>query len=100
MANVKHKQNSKFQDFGDMTLRGDKGFGYVRLDWFTPDGLATWGDGRLLFWVLTATWSFESMWMWQGERREQSLCGRREAAEVYRLPQCEVAVWTTIVLDV
>jgi hypothetical protein len=20
--------------------------GYVRLDWFTPDGLPTWGDGR------------------------------------------------------
>ena len=30
-----------------MVLRGDKGFGYVRLDWFTPDGLGTWGDGRL-----------------------------------------------------
>ena len=30
-----------------MMLRGDKGFGYVRLDWFTPNGLGTWGDGRL-----------------------------------------------------
>ena len=30
-----------------MMLRGNKGFGYVRLDWFTPDGLGTWGDGRL-----------------------------------------------------
>jgi len=30
-----------------MTLRGDRGFGYVRLDWFTPNGLGTWGDGRL-----------------------------------------------------
>ena len=30
-----------------MVLRGDRGFGYVRLDWFTPDGLGTWGDGRL-----------------------------------------------------
>ena len=28
-------------------LRGDRGLGYVRLDWFTPDGLGTWGDGRL-----------------------------------------------------
>ena len=37
----------QFQDFGDMVLRGDRGFGYVRLDWFTPDGLGTWGDGRL-----------------------------------------------------
>ena len=30
-----------------MVLRGNKGFGYVRLDWFTPRGLGTWGDGRL-----------------------------------------------------
>ena len=28
-------------------LRGNRGLGYVRLDWFTPDGLGTWGDGRL-----------------------------------------------------
>jgi hypothetical protein len=30
-----------------MMLRGDRGLGYVRLDWFTPDALGTWGDGRL-----------------------------------------------------
>ena len=30
-----------------MMLRGNRGTGYVRVDWFTPDGLATWGDGRL-----------------------------------------------------
>ncbi len=47
VANVNHKEKPKFQDFGDMMLRGDRGFGYVRLDWFTPDGLGTWGDGRL-----------------------------------------------------
>ena len=47
VANVRHPGKPHFQDFGDMTLRGDKGFGYVRLDWFTPNGLGTWGDGRL-----------------------------------------------------
>ncbi|MDE1175216.1 MAG: Gfo/Idh/MocA family oxidoreductase [Edaphobacter sp.] len=47
VSNVNHPQKPKFQDFGDMMLRGDRGFGYVRLDWFTPDGLGTWGDGRL-----------------------------------------------------
>ena len=30
-----------------MMLRGNGGTGYVRVDWFTPDGLSTWGDGRL-----------------------------------------------------
>ena len=28
-------------------VRGNEGTGYVRVDWFTPDGLKTWGDGRL-----------------------------------------------------
>lgn len=37
----------QFEDFGDMVLRGNGGTGYVRVDWFTPDGLPTWGDGRL-----------------------------------------------------
>ena len=47
IANVNHPEHPRFQDFGDMVLRGNKGLGYVRLDWFTPDGLGTWGDGRL-----------------------------------------------------
>ena len=47
VANVRHPDHPRFEDFGDMMLRGDKGLGYVRLDWFTPDGLGTWGDGRL-----------------------------------------------------
>lgn len=47
ISNIAHPEHPKFQDFGDMVLRGDKGFGYVRLDWFTPDALGTWGDGRL-----------------------------------------------------
>ena len=47
VANVRHPDFPHFQDFGDMMLRGDRGFGYVRLDWFTPYGLGTWGDGRL-----------------------------------------------------
>ena len=46
-GNVHTPQYPKFQDFGDMMLRGNGGTGYVRVDWFTPDGLPTWGDGRL-----------------------------------------------------
>jgi predicted dehydrogenase len=47
IANVAHPDRPGFQDFGDMLLRGNRGMGYVRLDWFTPEGLGTWGDGRL-----------------------------------------------------
>ncbi len=47
VGNVHHPQYPTFEDFGDMMVRGDGGAGYIRVDWFTPDGLATWGDGRL-----------------------------------------------------
>jgi predicted dehydrogenase len=47
VGNVHHPQYPGLEDFGDVMLRGDKGSGYVRVDWFTPDGLSTWGDGRL-----------------------------------------------------
>ncbi|WP_243852828.1 Gfo/Idh/MocA family protein [Sphingomonas naasensis] len=46
-GNFHNPEHPKFQDFGDMMLNGDGGAGYVRVDWFTPNGLPTWGDGRL-----------------------------------------------------
>ncbi|WP_210496115.1 Gfo/Idh/MocA family protein [Microvirga antarctica] len=36
-----------FQDFGDILLRSEGASGYIRVDWFTADGLSNWGDGRL-----------------------------------------------------
>jgi predicted dehydrogenase len=36
-----------FEDFAELVLATPSVRGYVRLDWFTPDGLPTWGDGRL-----------------------------------------------------
>jgi predicted dehydrogenase len=46
-GNVNFPQYPQFEDFGDMIMTGNGGTGYVRVDWFTPDGLDTWGDGRL-----------------------------------------------------
>ena len=46
-GNVAHSQYPQFEDFGDVTVNGNGGTGYIRVDWFTPDGLKTWGDGRL-----------------------------------------------------
>ena len=37
----------RFEDFGSALLRGDRGTGYARVDWYTPAGLGVWGDGRL-----------------------------------------------------
>ncbi len=46
-GNLTWKDRPGFEDFGDMVATGNGGTGYIRVDWFTPDGLPTWGDGRL-----------------------------------------------------
>lgn len=47
VANYRHPEYPELEDFGDLLVRGDGGTGYIRVDWFTPDGLGTWGDTRL-----------------------------------------------------
>lgn len=47
VGNIHHPQYPQFEDFGDVMVRGNSGTGYIRVDWFTPDGLQTWGDTRL-----------------------------------------------------
>ena len=47
IANYNHPEYPELDDFGDAILVGDNGATqYFRVDWFTPDGLSTWGDGR------------------------------------------------------
>ena len=47
ISNFTCKDHPGIDDFGDCTLKGDNGTtGYFRVDWLTPDGLSTWGDGR------------------------------------------------------
>jgi len=49
VANYDHPQYPELEDFGDAILVGDNGAtGYFRVDWFTPDGLSSWGDGRTI----------------------------------------------------
>jgi len=47
VANYHHPEHPELEDFGEMILEGESCSGYIRVDWFTPDGLDTWGDGRL-----------------------------------------------------
>ncbi|MDR0502491.1 MAG: Gfo/Idh/MocA family oxidoreductase [Treponema sp.] len=47
VANYNHPEYPELEDFGDAALFGDNGAThYFRVDWFTPDGLQMWGDGR------------------------------------------------------
>jgi predicted dehydrogenase len=40
-------EHADFEDFGDATFVADNGAThYLRVDWYTPDGLGAWGDGR------------------------------------------------------
>jgi predicted dehydrogenase len=49
VANHAHPDQPRFEDFGEASLLADNGAtNYVRVDWFTPAGLSTWGDGRLM----------------------------------------------------
>jgi predicted dehydrogenase len=47
VANYANPDKPEFEDFGEASLLGDNGAtNYIRVDWFTPAGLSTWGDGR------------------------------------------------------
>ena len=49
IANYGNPEYPELDDFGDCSITGAKGTtNYFRVDWFTPDGLRTWGDGRTL----------------------------------------------------
>lgn len=45
--NYANPEDPGLQDFGEIALRNESGHAYIRVDWYTPDGLPTWGDGRL-----------------------------------------------------
>ena len=47
VGNYANPSDPELSDFGQIVLRSPHANGYIRVDWFTPDGLPTWGDGRL-----------------------------------------------------
>ncbi len=49
IGNFAHPEYPELDDFGDAVIVGGSGATqYFRVDWFTPDGLRTWGDGRTM----------------------------------------------------
>jgi predicted dehydrogenase len=47
VGNFANPDDKGLQDFGEIALKSDQGHGYIRVDWYTPDALPNWGDGRL-----------------------------------------------------
>ncbi len=48
VANYANPQYPELEDFGEVMVEGNGGTGYIRVDWYTPEGLGVWGDGRLI----------------------------------------------------
>ena len=48
VGNFANPDEPGLQDFGEILLRSENAQGYIRVDWYTPAGLGTWGDGRLM----------------------------------------------------
>ncbi len=49
VGNFANLDTPELEDFGEASLVGDNGTSnYIRVDWFTPAGLRTWGDGRTI----------------------------------------------------
>ncbi|MBM6614636.1 Gfo/Idh/MocA family oxidoreductase [Desemzia sp. RIT804] len=48
VGNFDNPDTPELEDYGDATLVGENGASFIfKVDWFTPDGLSTWGDGRM-----------------------------------------------------
>ncbi len=49
VANYFNQDHPGLDDFGDATLTAENGItGYVRIDWLSPKGIQTWGDGKVV----------------------------------------------------
>jgi predicted dehydrogenase len=78
VGNLAHPERPEFEDFGDALVRGNGGTGYFRVDWFTPDGLAAGGDGRL---TILGTDGFIEV------RKNVDIAGRPGASHVFLVDQ-------------
>jgi predicted dehydrogenase len=80
VGNLHHPTKPGLEDFGDVMLRGNGGTGYIRVDWFTPKGLNTWGDGRL---TILGTDGFIEI------RKNVDIAGREGGSHLFLVDQKE-----------
>src|SRR5699024_1999858 len=50
VGNYNNDNYPELEDYGDASLISENGSTlFLKVDWFTPEGLSTWGDGRVFF---------------------------------------------------
>lgn len=80
VGNLHFPDRAEFEDFGDAMLRSPSGSGYFRVDWFTPGGVASFGDSRL---IVMGTDGFIEV------RPQLDLAGRAGGAHLFLVDQKE-----------
>ena len=103
VANFGHPEEPEFEDFGELSLTGDNGAScYARVDWYTPEGLPSWGDGRSF--VLGTEGSLEIRKTVDPSRQSPAsklfLCDRRGEREIDCLGQTGFPFFERLIVDV
>jgi predicted dehydrogenase len=98
VANRANPETPELQDFGEMLLRAGEVTGYVRVDWFAPDGLPVWGDGRLMILGTEGGISgtakiYRHRWH---TRNRSSLSGRSQGRAAHRLQRDGTTLWPPV----
>lgn len=74
-ANLNNPDKPGLEDIGEMSFTASNGASfYSRVDWFTPEGLRTWGDGRTF--IVGTEGSIEV-------RKYIEVCGSAPASNIY-----------------
>ena len=91
------RSSASFRTSATWCCAAIRGLGYVRLDWFTPDGLGTWGDGRLF---ILGTDGYIEVRKYTNvavsASGQQSVHRGQEPGALHRLQQHAAAVWAAV----
>ena len=103
VENTGHTDVPGLEDFGEFSLIGDTGASfYSRVDWFTPDGMPVWGDGRTFILGTEGTLELRK-YVDLGRKAPASLilkAGRSEVEEIDCLGHIGFPFFGQLILDV
>lgn len=99
-SNQKYPQYPELEEIGEAMLRGDRGSGYIRVDWYGPDDLPTWGDKRLIIGTEGYIEAGQAIDLAGRTGKDQVLLANRAGAEYVDCSQVELTFGRDLVNDV